>query len=349
MLAVAGVAALVGALVGGGLAVATRGRTTTRTVTREVGSSGGGAPPVVTGKDIRALLAKVEPGVVSISTGQAAGTGMILTADGEVLTNAHVVEGARSVRVTLFKESKARDADLLGADQAGDLALVKIRNASGLPTVELGDSDKLEVGDDVVAIGNALNLPGGPSVTKGIVSAKDRTLGTHEGLIQTDTAINPGNSGGPLVNGDGQVVGINTAVIQQATADEAAQNIGFAIAINTAKPDFDSLRKGGQGSGGSGGAFLGVSTVTVTSDVQGRLGLGTDSGALIGDVTAGTPADNVGLQRDDVIVTFDGKPVTSSAGLRTMVRAHKPGDRVVVEAYRGAQKRTFTVSLGAAP
>src|SRR5205814_6332579 len=194
-----------------------------------------------------------------IKAGDSAGTGMILTSDGEVLTNGHVVQdGPRTVKVQMFGESTYRDADILGIDPAnrGDLALLKIRNVGALPTVELGNSDALQVGDDVIAIGNALALPGGPSVTRGIVSALGRSLGSHDGLIQTDTAINPGNSGGPLVNGAGQVVGINTLVIQQASADESAQNLGFAIAINTVKPELDDLRKGGIVSASQ--AFLGI-------------------------------------------------------------------------------------------
>jgi putative serine protease PepD len=206
----------------------------------------------------------VEPGVVSIETSsyvsngrgffgsgqvKGAGSGMILTSDGQVLTNYHVVEGASTIKVTVFGQTQAHTAVLVGANQAADVALLQMQGVSGLPTVELGDSDAAQVGDDVVAIGNALALAGGPSVTEGIVSAKDRTLSgngsTLSGLIQTDAAINPGNSGGPLVNSTGQVIGMNTAVIEDAGSDGAvAQNMGFAIGINRIKPLIDQIRAG---------------------------------------------------------------------------------------------------------
>src|SRR5438046_2018321 len=154
-------------------------------------------------------------------------------------TTAHVVGNANSIKGKLAN-GETKDADLVGTDPVADLALIKIRDVRDLPTVDLGRSSALRVGDSVVAIGNALALPGGPTVTEGIVSALDRTIGTRsdrlEHLIQTDAAINPGNSGGPLVNADGQVIGINTAVLQQTGSDAVAQNIGFAIAIDTIKP-----------------------------------------------------------------------------------------------------------------
>ncbi len=213
-------------------------------------TSGGDA--IAAPQDIQAILAKVEPAVVTIRTqlasqgrffvARGAGTGVILTPDGEVLTNAHVVEGATSIEVTLSGEDQARRADLVGIDSTNDLALLKLRGASNLPTAEFGSSDGLRVGDDVVAIGNALALDGGLTVTDGIVSAVNRTISDRtihlEGLIQTDAAINSGNSGGPLVNASGQVVGINTAVAGD------AQNIGFAIAIDRARPVIDQLRSG---------------------------------------------------------------------------------------------------------
>jgi putative serine protease PepD len=194
------------------------------------------------------IVAKVEPSVVSITasvagargtTGTAAGTGIILTPDGQVVTNAHVVAGGTNVLVTLAGQTKALPATILGTNTAADLALLKITGASGLTPAQLGQSSAVRVGDDAIAIGNALALPGGPTVTRGIVSGLNRsvsdTTGTITGLLQTDAAISSGNSGGPLVNAAGQVIGINTA---GATSSRTtlAENIGFAIAIDTAKP-----------------------------------------------------------------------------------------------------------------
>ena len=168
-----------------------------------------------------------------------------MSSDGEILTNAHVVEGASTVKVTLAGEAQSRDADVVGTDVANDLALLKLSGVSGLPAAALGESDEVRVGDDVVAIGNALALRGGPTVTRGIISALDRTLDTQDatmtGLIQTDASISSGNSGGPLVDATGKVIGINTAVAASG-GGTAAENIGFAIAIDTAKPVIERLR-----------------------------------------------------------------------------------------------------------
>jgi S1-C subfamily serine protease len=217
--------------------------------------------------DVQEVLARVEPAVVSIETSgfltsargdgpvHGAGTGMILTSDGEVLTNNHVVAGATSLTVTLFGQDDPLAARVIGTDPAQDLALVQIEGQHGLPTVQLGDSNAAQVGDDVVAIGNALALAGGPTVTEGIVSSVDRNLvaqsdidGKTEnlsGLLQTDAPINPGNSGGPLVNSKGEVIGMNTAVAESSAGNAPAQNIGFAIAIDTIKPLLPLLRAGG--------------------------------------------------------------------------------------------------------
>src|SRR6266487_2437569 len=206
--------------------------------------------------DVAQVVAKVEPAVVSIeaSTNQgpfsstAAGSGIILTSDGEVLTNAHVVNGASSITVTLNGQSQARAATLVGIDTSNDLALLKINGASNLPTVSLGKSSDVADGDDAVAIGNALALQGGPTVTKGIISALNRDLGTNSGemsgLIQTDASISSGNSGGPLVNAAGQVIGINTAVAASSQTT-TAENIGFAIPIDKAMTIVAQLRAGG--------------------------------------------------------------------------------------------------------
>jgi putative serine protease PepD len=203
----------------------------------------------VTPGDTASILAAVEPAVVLIRTELArfgsggvsgAGTGMILTSDGEVLTNAHVVNGASRITVTLNGETKTRSAHLLAADTANDVALIQIDGVSGLPTVTLGDSSTSEVGDDVIAIGDALDLENGFTVTEGIVSALNRSIDAEgeslSGLLQTDAAINSGNSGGPLVNAGGQVIGMNTAVAGD------AQNIGFAIPVDRLKTEIAQLR-----------------------------------------------------------------------------------------------------------
>jgi serine protease Do len=317
-------------------------------------SGGSNSSVIAKPEDIQGILAKVEPGVVSIRTQAAragrffpssgAGTGVVLTADGEVLTNAHVVSGATTIEVRLAGERDFRSADLIGANAREDLALLKIRNANGLKTVELGSSSSLKVGDDVVAIGNALDLDGGLTVTEGIVSALDRSISDSseslDGLIQTDAAINPGNSGGPLVNAAGQVVGINTAVAGD------AQNIGFAIAIDRAKPVVEDLRSGNNNSRSSDQAFLGITSRSLDPATASSLGLSTTSGAYVISVEAGTPADKAGLRAGDVILSVDATPVTSPDDVGRVVRAHDPGDTIEVSWARGRQRTSAEVTLG---
>jgi len=255
------VTAVMAGLIGGGIGyLAARNSQQTIVEQFSPNSAGFAKPP-----DVQAILAGVEPAVVAIETQglrggsaiEGAGTGMILTADGEVLTNNHVVAGAETVTVSLFGQSDALPARVIGTDPSQDLALVQIEGQHGLPTVRLGDSNAAQVGDDVLAIGNALALSGGLTVTEGIVSSKDRSLSatsdltgrseTLTGLLQTDAAINSGNSGGPLVNTSGQVIGMNTAVAESSRGNAPAQGIGFAIAIDTIKPLLALLRSGGTG------------------------------------------------------------------------------------------------------
>jgi S1-C subfamily serine protease len=228
--------------------------TATTTVVRTVSSSS--SQLAGDSLNVAQVVSKVEPAVVSIqaSTNQgpfastSAGSGIILTSDGEVLTNAHVVNGASSIQVTLNGESQSRTATLVGIDTSADLALLEITGASGLPTVTIGRSSDMAVGDDVVAIGNALALQGGPTVTSGIVSALNRSIDTESGrmtgLIQTDAAISSGNSGGPLVNAAGQVIGINSAAAAS-TQNTTAQNIDFAIPIDKAMTVVHQLEASG--------------------------------------------------------------------------------------------------------
>jgi S1-C subfamily serine protease len=361
LVAVAAIAALVGGLVGGGLVTALDDDEPA--AVRTIG--GGGSGVIAKPRDIHQLIAKVEPGVVAVRTEafdprdlfqrfpqRGAGTGMVISPNGEVLTNAHVVpEGTTSIKVTLDGERDARDADLVGRRPDDDVALLKIRGATNLRTVQLGASAKLAVGDSVVAIGNALALPGGPTVTEGIVSALGRELDAGDGktltnLIQTDAAINPGNSGGPLVNADGEVVGINTAVIQS-SGNELAQNIGFAIAIDTIKPLLAELRAGKAASDNP--AYLGVQSQTLTPDIASQFGFSTDRGAIVALVVPGSPADQAGIKRGDVVGSFDGRAVSSADQLVSAVRAKHPGDKIEVTFKRGEDERKVTVTLGSRP
>jgi S1-C subfamily serine protease len=333
--------------------------------------------------DIQEILAKVEPAVVSIDTtvfsggngfsGQeveGAGSGMILTSDGEVLTNNHVVAGATTVTVTLFGQTKALSAHVVGTDPSEDVALVQIDGQHGLPTVQLGDSADTRVGDSVVAIGNALALQGGPTVTTGIVSAQDRSIAeqndiTHvaatlTGLLQTDAAINSGNSGGPLVDSEGRVIGMDTAVAESSTGNAPAQNIGFAIAIDTIKPLLPGLLRGGTGGPGGGvkettggasshTAYMGVVVENVTPSVAKAQGLSVTSGALVVGLTTGGPATRAGVKVGDVIVSVDGAPVGSAAQLGKDIASHSPGDKITVGISRAAATVTLPVILGSKP
>jgi S1-C subfamily serine protease len=340
------VVGLVVALVAGGVVGGVIGANSVdRDPQRASGASSGNTSVITRTGDVQAVLAKVEPGVVLVRTQasragrffpEGAGTGVVLTPDGEVLTNAHVVEGATSITVTLNGETRAREADLVGADRSEDVAVLRIRDASNLPTVSLGRSADLQVGDSVLAIGNALALEGGLTVTEGIVSALNRSLrdngGSLEGLIQTDAAINRGNSGGPLVTADGQVVGINTAVAGD------AQNIGFALAIDRVKPVVERIRANPSGSSGARtgtGAFLGVST---SPSIAGR-------GVVVQEVVEGSPAERAGLEPGDVILSVGGTAINEPEDLQEAITEREPGDEVQIRFRRGADTRTATATL----
>ena len=347
------IGALIGGLLSGGL-VALIDRPT-RVEYRQ--SFGANTSTLVKPKDIQGILAKVEPAVVAIHTRslsqdsffqvvpqQGDGTGMIVSPDGDVLTNAHVIENATDIKVTIDRENKTHDAVLVGSDPTADVALIHIQGLGSLPTVKFGRSANLRVGDAVVAIGNAFALPGGPTVTAGIVSALDRAFDAEgerfEHMIQTDAAINPGNSGGPLVNADGEVIGMNTVI----AAPSMANNIGFAISMDTARPIADGLKTAGGKVRAT--TFLGVSSATLTDDLRQRFGIKAAKGALVYDVTPGTPADNAGLRSGDVITSLGGDSVTSSDDLGAAVRKHKPGDKVDIKFERNGNEQTASVTLG---
>ncbi|NOZ12240.1 MAG: Do family serine endopeptidase [Acidobacteria bacterium] len=259
------------------------------------------------------------------------GSGVIVSSDGYIITNNHVVKNADKVKVTLENDDTKYDAKIIGTDPEIDIALLKI-NKKNLPTAKLGDSAALKVGEWVVAIGNPLGYS--HSVTAGIVSGKGRRLSTGmESFIQTDAAINFGNSGGPLVNMSGEVVGINTAISAQ------GQNIGFAVPINMVKDVFQQLKETGKVERGA----LGV-TVSKLSETDKRY-FKVDHGALIQTVQKGMAADKAGLKPYDIIVALNGKPVKNNDELVHLVASHRPGDKVKVTVSRNGKTKTFGVTL----
>ena len=330
------VGALVGASVAGGI-VAIRGRD------RDPAATTPTTPAItVPRNEIAALVAQARPSIVAIhdsisqtdifgnvAEGQAAGTGFVLSSDGYIVTNNHVIDGATDITVD-FSDGSSVAATLVAADPNADLAVLKVDRADLTP-LPLGSSTALQVGEQLVAIGNALDLSGEPTVTTGIVSATGRSLTEPNGtklvnLIQTDTAINPGNSGGPLLNMSGEVVGINTAVAGQ------AQNVGFAIAIDPAKAMIDQLRNGQVPDH----PLLGVSTKPVPNA----------AGAEVVDVSSGSAAAAAGLQVGDVITGIDDAIIASPDDLGTVIAEHAPGDQVHVTYERGGQTTNVTATLG---
>ncbi len=282
--------------------------------------------------DVAAVADYLAPSVVTISAdvgpGTAVGTGVIITEDGEILTNAHVVEDASAVRVRLAGETEPREVTVLASDRGNDLALLRM-DGDGFEAATFADPGSVRIGDEVIAIGFALGLDGDPSVTLGIVSALDRTIGQNQddvyldGLIQTDAAISSGNSGGPLVNAAGEVVGINTAVARGGPTT-AATNVGFAISVGEALPIVDALREQAGGEERR-EAFLGVGLADRSDGGQ---------GAIVTDVQADTPAAEVGMESGDLIVAVDGSPTDGTAGLIAAIRDNEPGDTVTLTIVR---------------
>ena len=282
------------------------------------------------------------------------GSGIVYDAQGLILTNNHVVEGAQKLLAS-FPDGRSFPAKLVGRDPLTDLAVIKIEG-SNLPVAQLGDSKQLQVGDWVVAIGNALALNGGPTVSAGVISALGRTIQEPSSsfgaagpflfdVIQTDAPINPGNSGGPLVNLAGQVVGINTLVAGSAGPGLQAQGIGFAISINTAKPIADQLVATGKVIHPS----LGISYVPLNPAISAMLGVQEKQGVVVTNVTANSSAAQAGLQPRDVITKIDGQALQDDSALSMIIHTHKPGDTLTLTVMRGSQELTMKVTLGELP
>ena len=270
------------------------------------------------------------------------GSGFIVDEDGYILTNNHVIEGVDKILVKLLGDERKYEAKVIGTDPKTDLALIKINTGRPLPTVKLGDSDKIEVGEWVIAIGNPYGLE--ETVTVGVVSAKGRSgfgITQYEDFIQTDAAINPGNSGGPLVNIRGEVIGINTFII----APYAAQGIGFAIPINLAKRVFTQLREKGKVVRG----YLGIYLQELDEALAKSLGLSEIKGVLVAQVEKNSPAERAGIKEGDVIIEYDGSPVINGKDLQMKVANTPPDKKVNIGIWRDKKKINLFVVVGEMP
>ncbi|MCH8109786.1 MAG: trypsin-like peptidase domain-containing protein [Chloroflexi bacterium] len=270
------------------------------------------------------------------------GTGIILDTDGNILTNNHVVDGANAITVTL-SNGDSFPATLIGGDISTDLAVIRI-DANGLQPAKLGFSSELQVGEDVIAIGHALGLPGGPSVSKGVVSALGRSIDTDNqntivDLIQTDASINPGNSGGPLVNNRAEVIGINTAIIRD------SQGIGFSINIDDAKVVAAQLMERGYVDRG----FLGITPMNLSPGLARQVGVPVNEGILVARVIFSTAAANAGLQQGDVIVEMGGESIANTGELSKFLIANPPGEEIEIIFFRGNNRQSANVTLGKRP
>jgi S1-C subfamily serine protease len=311
---------------------------------------------------ISAQVVQNSPSVFGLPQQQqstATGSGFLIDNDGHILTNAHVVEGAKSVTVQLG-DGDPQDAEIVGTDPSTDIALLKVGNTDGVDPLPLGDSTQVQVGDPVVAIGNPFGLD--RTVTTGIVSALQRQIQAPNGfsisdVIQTDAAINPGNSGGPLIDAAGQVVGINSQIESQSGGNVG---IGFAVPIKTAADVVSQLENGGEVQR----AYLGITGGDITPGVAQALNLPVDQGVLVEQVLKGGPADDAGIHGatgqatiggqtvpvgGDIITKVDGKEVTGMDDVISAVNAHKPGDDLTLTVLRNGQQRDVTVKLGDRP
>jgi len=310
--------------------------------------------PAGTADPVVSIVKRIAPAVVSIQTltpGQQTffgvtppregqGSGVIVTPEGRILTNSHVVAGSAQIRVRL-SNGETLPGKLIGQDRRSDIAVVQVQGRN-LPTAPLGDSSALQVGEAVVAIGNPMGFQS--TVTTGVVSALNRTLAPEPGtlledMIQTDAAINPGNSGGPLVNSRGEVVGINTLIIS------TAQGLGFAIPINGAQRVAEQLVERGRVAR----AWLGVATVPLPEEMAAAVGLPAGTGAYVAEVLPGSPAARAGIQRGDIMVRAGGQPIRGADALREVIQSQQVGARITVEVLREGESIEIPVRLGEAP
>ncbi len=354
------VAALVGGLAGH---FASSTSSSTGGVTINAVNSAPGSSFATKSFSIPKLVQQVQPSVVSIDVKgngtEDHGTGMTITSNGLVVPNYHVIAAAvngGTITVTRTGTTKSMKATLVGTNPIDDVALIRIDNVKNLPTVTFGNSNSLVVGDPVVAIGNALGLAAGtPTVTSGIVSAMGRTVTagtsssteTLNNMIQTDAAINPGNSGGPLLDAEGDVVGMNTAVAGTLSDGSSAQNIGFAIPVATIESLLKSLKAGA--SVVNHGAFIGVEITSMTPALQSEYGFSVSTGAVVMSVIAGTGAASAGVKQGDIIVGINSTTINSTQDVSSVVSSLHPGDQITLKLVRGTKHISLKVTLGTQP
>lgn len=330
-------------------------------ITSPGSSSGEGSQAL----DAQAVAARVEPAVVDISTtiaslgqpGQAAGTGIILTSTGEILTNNHVIQGATDIQVTVPGRSGTYAATVIGVSTTADVALIQVQGLSGLPTATLADSSSLTVDEPLVAIGNALGQ-GTPNVTLGTVVALDQSITASDGtsseqlsgLIQTDAPISPGDSGGPLVNSAGQVVGMITAG-QTSSPRQTTSTVGYAIPASDAVMVASEILSGSTSQGIVLGlpGYLGVAVSNLNAMTAGALGLSTSAGALVIGVAYGSPAAEANIVQNAVITAIDGVSISSATALGPAIQSHKPGQQIRISWIDQSGTHTATVNLAAGP
>ncbi len=310
------------------------------------------AVPVLQGENSEkvreAVIAKVRPAVVQVNiatqNGQGGlGSGVIIDKRGYIVTNNHVVDGARQIQVTLY-DGKALSAQLVGTSPPDDLAVIKVNSpAQGLTVATLGNSSQMRVGQEVLAIGNPLGIT--QTVTNGIVSALERTVGSIPDAIQTDAPINPGNSGGALVDLQGKLIGIPTSVAIDPAFKAPASGVGFAVPANRVQFIASQIIETGKVTN-SGRAALGISVISVNPDLAAQNSLSIDRGALIASITPGGAAEQAGLKTGDVIVQVGDQQVNDAPSLGDALVNKKPGDTVSVQIYRGSQQQTIQVKPG---
>ena len=319
------------------------------------------APTTGGGLNASAIAAKVDPAIVDINTvvgsGQAAGTGEILTSNGEILTNNHVVDRSTSIQVTIAGRSQTYTAHVIGVDPTADIAVIQVDgNVSGLPTVSFASSSSVKVGDPIVALGNALGQGGTPDVSQGTITALDQTITASEGgskseqlsgMVQSDATIYPGDSGGPLVNSSGQVVGMITAGDVQGFRSSAS-TVNYAIPSDTILTVVNQIRSGQTSSeiiyGQTG--YIGVSVQNIDANAAAQLNLTVSAGALVASVVPSAPAAGAGITRYSVITSVGGASINNIDDLGNALLAHKPGDRVSITWVSSSGSHTATVTLG---